>query len=78
MITRDGYPYVFVVGADSVARMKRIETGARLRGMVEVISGLAAGDSVVGTGAGFVKDGETVRIAPVQAASDGVNAQKGA
>ena len=78
VITRDGYPYVFVVGADSVARMKRIETGARLRGMVEVISGLAAGDLVVGTGAGFVKDGETVRIAPVQAASDGVNAQKGA
>jgi RND family efflux transporter MFP subunit len=67
VITRDGYPYVFVVGADSVARMKRIETGARLRGMVEVVSGLTAGDAVVGTGAGFVKDGETVRIAPVPA-----------
>jgi HlyD family secretion protein len=78
VITRDGYPYVFVVGADSVARMKRIDTGARLRGMVEVTSGLTAGDSVVGTGAGFVKDGETVRIAPVQAKDDSVNTQKGA
>jgi RND family efflux transporter MFP subunit len=78
VITRDGYPYVFVVGADSVARMKRIETGVRLRGMVEVTSGVTAGDSVVGTGAGFVKDGETVRVAPVPAVNADANTQKGA
>jgi RND family efflux transporter MFP subunit len=78
VITRDGYPYVFVVGADSVARMKRIDTGARLRGLVEVTSGLTAGDAVVGIGAGFVKDGETVRVAPVQANDDRATAQKGA
>lgn len=78
VITRDGYPYVFVVGADSVARMKRIDTGARLRGMVEVTSGLTANDSVVGIGAGFVKDGETVRVAPSQAKDDSVATSKGA
>lgn len=78
VITRDGYPYVFVVGADSVARMKRIDTGARLRGMVEVTSGLTANDSVVGIGAGFVKDGETVRVAPAQAKDDSAATSKGA
>jgi len=78
VITRDGYPYVFVVGADSVARMKRIDTGTRLRGMVEVTSGLTANDSVVGIGAGFVKDGETVRVAPAQAKDDSAATSKGA
>lgn len=63
VLTRDGYPFVFVVDGDGVAHMKRIDTGMRLRGLVEVVSGLGAGEPVVGTGAGFVKDGERVRVA---------------
>jgi RND family efflux transporter MFP subunit len=63
VLTRDGYPFVYVVSADNVARMKRVETGMRLRGLVEVTSGLTAEDQVVGIGAGFVKDGERVRVA---------------
>jgi hypothetical protein len=43
-----------------------------------VTAGLSAGDSVVGTGAGFVKDGETVRIAPVPGASASADTQTGA
>jgi len=67
VLTRDGYPFVFVVSADHVAHMKRIETGMRLRGLVEVTAGLAPSDQVVGIGAGFVKDGERVRIASTPA-----------
>jgi RND family efflux transporter MFP subunit len=78
VITRDGYSYVFVVETDSVARMKRVDTGARLRGMVEVTAGLTAADAVVGTGAGFVRDGETVRIAPLQSGVDNPALQSGA
>lgn len=78
VITRDGHAYVFLVGPDSVARMKRIDTGARLRGMVEVTAGLSAADAVIGTGAGFVRDGETVRIAPLQAGGDSPALQGGA
>jgi len=63
VLTRDGYPFVYVVSADQVAHMKRIETGIRMRGLVEVTSGLAPEDKVVGIGAGFVKDGERVHIA---------------
>jgi RND family efflux transporter MFP subunit len=62
VMTRDGYPFVYVVGGDGVARLRRIETGARQRGLVEV-TGLGADARVVSTGAGFVKDGEIVRLA---------------
>jgi len=68
VLTRDGYPLVFVVSGDGTAHMKRIETGMRLRGLVEVTSGLDVVDKVVGIGAGFVKDGERVRVAPQQLA----------
>ena len=64
VLNRDGQPFVFVLGADSVAKLKRIETGERQRGLVEVTGGLAPGSRVVATGAGFVKDGERVRVAP--------------
>jgi HlyD family secretion protein len=62
VMTRDGYPFVYLVGADGVARLKRIETGARQRGLVEV-TGLSPEARVISTGAGFVKDGELVRLA---------------
>jgi HlyD family secretion protein len=62
VLTRDGYPFVFIVGRDGVARLTRIETGSRQRGMVEVI-GLSGDARVVTTGAGFVKDGDVVRLA---------------
>lgn len=69
VLTRDGYPFVYVVGDDQVARLVKIETGARQRGLVEVSGGLAAEARVVGTGAGFVKDGDLVRVAGESARS---------
>jgi RND family efflux transporter MFP subunit len=59
---RDGYSFVYVVGDDGVARLTRVETGARQRGLVELSSGLAPAARVVSTGGGFVKDGDLVRI----------------
>jgi multidrug efflux pump subunit AcrA (membrane-fusion protein) len=58
---------VFVVGADGIAHQTKIETGARQNGRVEVSSGLNADARVVAAGAGFVKDGDLVRIAPTVA-----------
>lgn len=66
VLSRDGYSYVYLVGTDAIARLARIETGSRRLGMVEVRAGLKPDTRVVTTGAGFVKDGELVRIAPVQ------------
>ncbi len=59
---RDGQAFVYVLGEHGVARLTRVETGARQQGLVEV-RGLGPATQVVATGAGFVKDGERVRVA---------------
>jgi RND family efflux transporter MFP subunit len=64
VLIRDGYPFVYVVDGEHIARLVKIETGARQRGFVEVSGGLKPGARVVATGAGFVKDGDLVRVAP--------------
>jgi HlyD family secretion protein len=67
VLTRDGYPFVYTVGQDHIARLTKIETGARQQGLVEVNAGLRPEARVIGTGAGFVKDGDLVRVAPMTA-----------
>jgi RND family efflux transporter MFP subunit len=62
IVTRDGNAFVFTVDAKANARLTPIVAGARQRGRVEVISGVRPQDRIVGTGAGFVKDGDLVRI----------------
>ncbi len=62
VVVRDGYPYVFTVDAQSHARRVRIHTGERVGSDVEVLDGVAAGDKVVVQGAGFVGDGDAVRV----------------
>ena len=64
VLARDGFPFVYVVGPDNVARLAKVETGARQRGYVEIVSGVTADSRVVSTGAGFVKDGDLVRVSP--------------
>jgi RND family efflux transporter MFP subunit len=63
LLQRDGHPHVFLLRADGVAQLARIETGARQRGLVEVTGGLPDDARVISTGAGFVKDGERVLLA---------------
>ncbi|WP_135466283.1 efflux RND transporter periplasmic adaptor subunit [Crenalkalicoccus roseus] len=69
VVFRDGRPAVFVLaeGGEQVA-LRAIATGRRRDGMVEVREGLAAGERVVVAGAGFLEDGDRVRLAgPVTA-----------
>jgi RND family efflux transporter MFP subunit len=68
IFVRDGEHYVWLVGRDEVARRHRIDTGTRQRGLVEVQS-LEADARVVSTGAGFVKEGERVRVSARPAAT---------
>jgi HlyD family secretion protein len=73
VVFRDGAPQVFVLaegsargtarGTERVA-MRRIAAGAREGGVVEVGQGIAAGERVVVAGAGFLSDGDLVRVAP--------------
>lgn len=64
VLRRDGHTYAFRVADGTHAQQVRIEVGSAQGGMLEVRSGLRAGDRVVGTGAGFLADGDRVRIVP--------------
>ena len=65
VVFRDGAPQAFVLpdGSDRVV-MRRLTAGARQEGMVEIIEGLRAGERVVTAGAGFLAQGDLVRLAP--------------
>jgi RND family efflux transporter MFP subunit len=62
LVYKDAKPAVFVVGADNKAKIHMVDTGTRAGGKVEILSGVAAGDRVAVAGAGYLKDGDLVRI----------------
>jgi RND family efflux transporter MFP subunit len=67
VVIRDGRSYVFKVGADAAqplaaARAVHVEVGRRQGDAVELLGSVAVGERVVVQGAGFLKDGDTVRV----------------
>ena len=62
LVVRDGFSYVFVVGAEQRVQMRKVQTGRRVADRVEVLSGLDANASVAVRGAGFLNDGDLVRV----------------
>jgi len=68
VVLRDGFSYVFrLEGKDRVAQIK-VTTGRRTGSQIEISGGLEAKAQVVASGAGFLADGDIVRVvsAPVQ------------
>ncbi|HET6718920.1 MAG TPA: efflux RND transporter periplasmic adaptor subunit [Rhodocyclaceae bacterium] len=59
---RDGFSYVFRIGADAKVGQVKVVTGRRLGERIEILSGLAAGDRVVEAGVGFLADGDLVEL----------------
>jgi HlyD family secretion protein len=68
LLFKEGRPFVFVLKGEprqnstAQASARSIQTGARNGGFVEVRSGLSAGEQIILSGAGYLKDGDTVRI----------------
>jgi RND family efflux transporter MFP subunit len=62
IVERDGYRFVFVLGEGNVVAQRRVQIGARQDGVVEVIDGVEADEQVVVEGAGFLADGDLVRV----------------
>lgn len=62
VVFRDGFPYVFVLGKDSKVAQRRIVVGAADGDQIEVRSGIAGTDRVVVRGAGFLGDGDLVKV----------------
>ena len=61
---RDGFSYVFRIEPDQRVTQIRIETGRIAADRVEVVSGLKGDETLVGSGAGFLNDGDQVRVVP--------------
>lgn len=64
VVVRDGFSYVFVVKPDNRVTQQKVVAGRRLSDRIEVREGLSADTSVVAQGAGFLNDGDLVKIAP--------------
>lgn len=62
VLLRDGFSYVFKLGADSRVTQTKVNVGRRAGERIEVTSGLEPGARVVASGAGFLSDGDTVRV----------------
>ena len=69
VVVRDGFSYVFVVKTDNRVTQQKIVAGRRLAERIEVREGLSEGTSVAAQGAGFLNDGDLVKVtaAPVAA-----------
>ncbi|AGY56649.1 efflux RND transporter periplasmic adaptor subunit [Gloeobacter kilaueensis] len=61
VLYKDARPFVFVVEGHKAVR-REVITGERRDGQVEIRSGLVAGQPVVLSGAGYLKDGDPVRV----------------
>lgn len=71
LVLRDGFHYVFVLGQGNKAMLRKIETGQSLPSGIEVKSGLQEGDRIIVKGAGFLDDGDVVRVAASVSAQTG-------
>ncbi|TGQ42081.1 efflux RND transporter periplasmic adaptor subunit [Mesorhizobium sp. M00.F.Ca.ET.216.01.1.1] len=77
LVWRDGKPAVFVVDEAGKVNARSVVTGARQNGRVAIESGLSEGNSVVVAGAGFLSDGNLVRIATKEADAGDAATAKG-
>lgn len=62
VVYKDAKPLLFVVGEGAKVQMRTVETGIRGDGRVTILKGVAAGEAVVVAGAGYLKDGDHVKI----------------
>jgi HlyD family secretion protein len=62
IVVRDGNNFVFVVDAENKAAQRKVQTGRRVGERVELLNGLKADESVAVQGAGFLNDGDLVKV----------------
>ncbi|RZL90192.1 MAG: efflux RND transporter periplasmic adaptor subunit, partial [Variovorax sp.] len=62
VVVRDGFSYVLRINADNRVSQLKVTTGRMAGANVEITSGLAADARVVAQGAGFLNEGDLVRV----------------
>lgn len=66
IVPLQGSHYVYIVDEEKKAQRIRVETGTRLPGSIEVVSGLEEGDTVVAEGTVRIRPGSTVEIIEIR------------
>ena len=62
LVLRDGFTYLFHLGPDQKVVQTKVETGRRMGERVEIVRGLTPAARIVVSGAGFLNDGDQVRV----------------
>ena len=62
VVVRDGFSYVYTVGADQKVTQLKVQTGRLSGDRLEVLSGLKPDARVVVSGGAFLNHGDTVRV----------------
>ena len=62
VVVREGFSYVYRVNADNRVTQVKVQTGRLSGNRLEIASGLPADARVVADGAGFLNDGDLVRV----------------
>ncbi|MFM9902249.1 MAG: efflux RND transporter periplasmic adaptor subunit [Polaromonas sp.] len=68
VVVRDGFSYVFQLGADQRVAQRKVQVGRRVGESIEVM-GVAPEAVLVASGAGFLNDGDLVKVAPAASAT---------
>lgn len=68
VVIRDGFSYVFRVGADNRIVQTKVKPGRRNGDWIEVTEGVAPDSVVAVSGAGFLNDGDLVKVVPAASA----------
>jgi hypothetical protein len=71
VVVRDGFNYAFRLNADQRVSQVKLQIGRRVGDRVEVLDGISADAVLVASGAGFLNDGDLVKVvaAPAVAAA---------
>jgi HlyD family secretion protein len=64
VVVRDGHTFVFVIDAQGQADQRKVQTGRRVGERVEIVDGLRSGERVAVQGAGFLNQGDLVKVVP--------------
>ncbi|OYU45844.1 MAG: efflux transporter periplasmic adaptor subunit [Burkholderiales bacterium PBB4] len=62
VVVRDGFSYVYRVGADNKISQLKVQTGRVVGDQVELLSGVKPEDKLVASGGSFLSEGDTVRV----------------
>ncbi|WP_114971668.1 efflux RND transporter periplasmic adaptor subunit [Rhodoferax ferrireducens] len=73
VVVRDGFSYAFRLNDDQRVSQVKLQIGRRVGDRVEVLDGISADAVLVASGAGFLNDGDLVKVAPAPAPTPASN-----